>query len=61
VAISLITEAHCGMQFPWMLGSMLPAVFAGPKAHDRHHQNGKKNFQKFFVYLDTVFNTLDKA
>mmetsp|Transcript_1676 Transcript_1676/g.2732 ORF Transcript_1676/g.2732 Transcript_1676/m.2732 type:complete len:279 (-) Transcript_1676:9-845(-) len=39
VAISLITEAHSGMNFPWALHNLLPAqVMAGPIVHDTHHR-----------------------
>lgn len=59
VSIILITEQHCGMNFPWMLHNMLPGNFiAGPTIHDLHHRNGKVNFQKYFTYLDWIFGTL---
>lgn len=58
IAIGLIVEAHCGMQFPWMLCNLVPYnIFAGPKLHDLHHKTGKVNFQKFFTYLDGMFKT----
>ena len=61
VAISLITEAHSGMNFPWMLCNIVPFnIFAGPVAHDIHHQTGKNNYQKFFTYLDFLFKTSSK-
>lgn len=59
VAITLIVEAHCGMQLPCMLSSMFPFLFAGPRLHDRHHVLGSSNFAKFFVHLDWLFATLD--
>lgn len=59
VAIALIVEAHCGMQLPWMLSSVFPCLFAGPRLHDVHHVQGKSNFAKFFVHLDWLFGTLD--
>jgi methylsterol monooxygenase len=56
-AVYLITEAHSGYNFPWMLHNVLPFVFAGPCIHDIHHTKGNVNFQKFFLYLDYVFQT----
>lgn len=59
VAILLITEQHCGMNFPWMLHNIMPGNFtAGPIVHDIHHRNGKVNFQKYFTHLDWIFGTL---
>ena len=58
VAIYLIVEAHAGINFPWMMHNIVPFhVFAGPVAHDLHHQSGSGNFQKFFTYLDSFFGT----
>ena len=59
IAISLISEAHSGMNFPWGLHNLLPLHFmAGPIVHDTHHRNGKVNFQKYLTYLDYLFGTL---
>lgn len=56
VAISLIVEAHGGMNLPWMLCNLIPfKLVAGPVAHDIHHRKGAHNFQKFFTYLDALF------
>ena len=58
VAIYLIVEAHAGINFPWMIHNIVPFnIFAGPVAHDLHHQGGSRNFQKFFTYLDSFFGT----
>lgn len=59
IAISLITEAHCGSNFPWMLHNIIPGhLVAGPVVHDIHHRYGAHNFQKFFTYLDYICGTL---
>ena len=51
IAIYLITEAHCGLNLPWMPANVIPfGLLAGPVAHDLHHQRGGHNFQKFFTY-----------
>lgn len=58
VAIYFITEAHCGLNMPWMPSNVIPfGLIAGPVAHDFHHQRGGYNFQKFFSYLDRLFGT----
>lgn len=58
-AIWLITEAHCGFDFPWMLHNILPyGLMAGPVVHGLHHRVGRVNFQKYFTYLDYCFGTL---
>lgn len=58
-AITLITEAHCGMNFPFMLHNVLPyGLFAGPIVHNFHHLYGNCNFQKYFTYLDYFAGTL---
>jgi sterol desaturase/sphingolipid hydroxylase (fatty acid hydroxylase superfamily) len=59
VAIYLITEAHCGIEFPWMPHRVVPFhIVAGPVVHDRHHRNGSVNYQKFFTHLDYLAGTL---
>lgn len=59
IVIYLITEAHCGYDFPWMLHNIVPShAVAGPVLHDLHHTNGNCNFQKFFTYLDYMNGTL---
>jgi len=59
VAINLITEQHCGMNFPWMFHNVIPGNWiAGPIVHDIHHRNGKVNFQKYFTHLDWFLGTL---
>lgn len=59
VAISLIAEAHSGMNFPWGLHNILPFhIMAGPIVHDTHHRVGRVNFQKYFTYLDYMCGTL---
>ena len=59
VAIYLITEAHCGYDFPWMLHRVVPFnIVAGPVVHHIHHRLGNKNFGKFFNIADFIFGTL---
>lgn len=59
IIIYLITEAHCGYDFPWMLHNIIPChLVAGPVLHDLHHRYGNCNFQKFFTYLDYLNGTL---
>lgn len=61
VAVSLLVEAHSGMNLPWMLHNLIPFnALAGPVIHDVHHQFGKSNFQKYFTYLDYLFGSLQQ-
>lgn len=58
IAIGLIVDAHCGMNFPWMLSNVIPFdLMAGSLSHDIHHRRGSSNYQKFFTYLDSLFGT----
>lgn len=60
IAITLITEAHSGMDFPWMLHNIIPCnLCMGPVRHNFHHRNHNKNFAKFFTFMDYVGGTLD--
>ncbi|KAJ1379604.1 hypothetical protein B484DRAFT_460408, partial [Ochromonadaceae sp. CCMP2298] len=58
VAISLIAEAHGGLDLPWSPHNILPHLLAGPIAHDTHHRLGRVNYQKYFMYLDWACGTL---
>jgi sterol desaturase/sphingolipid hydroxylase (fatty acid hydroxylase superfamily) len=59
VAVSLIAEAHCGSDFPWMIHNIMPCgLLAGPRVHDLHHRLHNKNFAKFFTHLDYMCGTL---
>lgn len=57
IAIYLISEAHCGYDFPWSVHN-LTSFFAGPVLHRKHHHNGSCNFAKFFVWCDFFCGTL---
>jgi cholesterol 25-hydroxylase len=58
IAIYLITEAHSGVLLPMMPCCILPNyLLSGPKIHNIHHIKGKVNYQKFFTYIDVLFNT----
>jgi sterol desaturase/sphingolipid hydroxylase (fatty acid hydroxylase superfamily) len=58
VAISLIAEAHGGLDLPWAPHNIFPYVLAGPITHDAHHRLGRVNYQKYFMYLDWACGTL---
>ena len=60
-AIYFITEAHCGYNFPYMLHNIFPSVFAGPERHLIHHKKGTHNYQKFFIYIDSLIGTAKTA
>ena len=58
-AIWLLSEAHSGMDFPFMLHNIIPfRLMGGSVVHDMHHRSGNKNFSKFFTHFDWVFGTL---
>jgi len=59
IAITLITEVHSGMNFPWMIHNVVPFhLLAGSQVHEVHHRIGHVNFQKYLTYLDYFFGTL---
>lgn len=57
VATFLITESHCGYDFPWSLGRITNGFFMSSRDHLRHHVTGNANFGKFFTFLDRAFGT----
>ena len=43
---------------PWMLHNVVPwGLMGGTLRHDRHHQDGRFYYQKFFTYLDDAIGT----
>ena len=56
VIVYLLSELHCGYDFPWMAHNIMPfRLMGGPPAHDLHHRTGRACYQKFFTYLDKGF------
>jgi sterol desaturase/sphingolipid hydroxylase (fatty acid hydroxylase superfamily) len=59
VSISLVAEAHSGMNFPWGLHNILPFhIIAGPVIHETHHRIGRVNYQQYLTCLDYLAGTL---
>ena len=57
----LLTELHCGYDFPWSLQNVVPfGLVNGSRGHHYHHRSGKHYYQKFFCHLDRLFNHVDK-
>lgn len=57
----LLTELHCGYDFPWSLQNIVPfGLVNGSRGHHYHHRAGKHYYQKFFCTLDRVFGFVDK-
>jgi len=61
VATYLITESHCGYDFPWSLSRLTNGIFLSSRAHAHHHEIGNANFGKFFSILDRAFGTYESA
>jgi sterol desaturase/sphingolipid hydroxylase (fatty acid hydroxylase superfamily) len=52
----LLTELHCGFDFPWTPQNVVPFGFAtGSRRHHYHHRFGKHYYQKFFFHVDRLF------
>jgi len=49
-------EEHCGYDFPWALGRLLP-IYQGPSYHDFHHSRSSGNFAAVFPIWDKLFGT----
>lgn len=53
VVTYMLTEAHSGYDFGWMLHNVVPfGVFGGSQRHEKHHRTGRHNYHQFFTYLD---------
>ena len=57
----LLTELHCGFDFPWTPQNVVPFGLAtGSRRHHYHHRIGKHYYQKFFFTLDRIFGHFQK-
>lgn len=57
----LLTELHCGFDFPWTPQNVVPFGLAtGSRRHHFHHRNGKHYYQKFFFHVDRLFGFFQK-
>ena len=57
----LLTELHCGFDFPWTPQNVVPFGLAtGSRRHHYHHRNGKHYYQKFFHHVDRLFGFFQK-
>jgi len=58
VIIFMLTNLHCGYNFPWMLQNCIPGqMWGGSVLHQLHHTRGNVCFAKFFTVLDWVTGT----
>uniref|UniRef100_A0A7S3DQ26 Fatty acid hydroxylase domain-containing protein n=1 Tax=Entomoneis paludosa TaxID=265537 RepID=A0A7S3DQ26_9STRA len=57
----LLTELHCGFDFPWTPQNVVPFGLAtGSRRHHYHHRIGKHYYQKFFFHVDRLFGFFQK-
>ena len=57
----LLTELHCGFDFPWTPQNVIPFGLAtGSRRHHYHHRRGKHYYQKFFCHVDRLFGFYQK-
>jgi sterol desaturase/sphingolipid hydroxylase (fatty acid hydroxylase superfamily) len=58
----LLTELHCGFDFPWTPQNVVPFGLAtGSRRHHYHHRIGKHYYQKFFFSIDRLFGFYQKG
>lgn len=57
----LLTELHCGFDFPWTPQNVIPfGLMTGSRRHHYHHRFGKHYYQKFFFHVDRLFGFYQK-
>jgi sterol desaturase/sphingolipid hydroxylase (fatty acid hydroxylase superfamily) len=57
----LLTELHCGFDFPWTPQNVVPFGLAtGSRRHHYHHRIGKHYYQKFFCHVDRLLGFYQK-
>jgi len=57
----LLTELHCGYDFPWTPQNVIPFGLAtGSRRHHNHHRTGHGYYQKFFCHVDRLFGLVEK-
>lgn len=57
----LLSELHCGFDFPWTPQNVVPfGIATGSRRHHYHHRFGKQYYQKFFFTLDRLFGFFQK-
>lgn len=57
----LLTELHCGFDFPWTPQNVIPFGLAtGSRRHHYHHRYGRYYYQKFFCHVDRLFGFFQK-
>ncbi|KNC80827.1 hypothetical protein SARC_06829 [Sphaeroforma arctica JP610] len=58
VIVYLLTELHCGCDYPWMPHNVIPFnLVTGPKIHGKHHRLPNRAFAKFFTHWDSWLST----
>jgi sterol desaturase/sphingolipid hydroxylase (fatty acid hydroxylase superfamily) len=61
IIVFLLTELHCGFDFPWTPQNVVPFGLAtGSRRHHYHHRNGKHYYQKFFFTVDRLLGFFQK-
>ena len=61
IIVFLLTELHCGFDFPWTPQNVVPFGLAtGSRRHHYHHRIGKHYYQKFFHHVDRIFGFFQK-
>jgi sterol desaturase/sphingolipid hydroxylase (fatty acid hydroxylase superfamily) len=61
IIVFLLTELHCGFDFPWTPQNVVPFGLAtGSRRHHYHHRFGKHYYQKFFFTVDRLFGFFQK-
>lgn len=61
IIVFLLTELHCGFDFPWTPQNVVPFGLAtGSRRHHYHHRFGQHYYQKFFFTMDRMFGFFQK-
>mmetsp|Transcript_6506 Transcript_6506/g.9879 ORF Transcript_6506/g.9879 Transcript_6506/m.9879 type:complete len:135 (+) Transcript_6506:180-584(+) len=51
-----VSDAHCGYEFPWSPGRLLPFM-SSAEVHDYHHEVNIGNYGSWFRFWDTICGT----
>ena len=61
IIVFLLTELHCGFDFPWSPQNVVPFGLAtGSRRHHYHHRFNKHYYQKFFFTFDRLLGFFQK-
>lgn len=61
IIVFLLTELHCGFDFPWTPQNVVPFGLAtGSRRHHYHHRFNRHYYQKFFHTFDRLFGFFQK-